>query len=426
MERARVNYWAISIYWLGLSIHWAAFLSIVMQVRVAEMVPEQVRGTYLFILASVGALISTVIELVAGPISDRCTSRWGRRRPFIAVGTLLSLPFILLFMVTQSFWLLVLYFVAIQLFLNWANGPYQAVIPDYVPPHRHGLASAYMGMMTLMGNLVGLALAGLTLGEPPVLLGGYPYATRLLIVGVVLSACLLLTMLWTVLGMREPQWHPASEQDRRVTLRHMFDITLREQPNFRWVVWSRFVFNLGFYTVLFFLEYYLRDTMGLKEQAPLYAFIVMVIATLSGVVGNWIAGVVADRTSKKRVLYYTAGLMAFSTILFILSQNIAWVYFVAVFFGFAWGAFAAVDWALASNLVPIEESGRYMAIWHIAMTVPQVIAPAVGPIADLLNQQYGMGVGWRWIFIVIPVYLAVAMGLLRNVRERVIAPASQD
>ncbi len=426
MKQARVNYWAISIYWLGLSIHWAAFLSIIMQVRVAELVPEQVRGTYLFILASVGAFISTVIELIAGPISDRCTSRWGRRRPFIAYGTLLSLPFIVLFMTTQNFWVLVLYFVAIQLFLNWANGPYQAVIPDYVPPNRHGLASAYMGMMTLVGNLVGLALAGLTLGEPPKLLGGYPYSTRLVIVGVVLALGLLFTMLWTVLGLREPQWRPNSEEEKRVTLRQMFDISMRDHPNFRWVVGSRFVFNLGFYTVLFFLEYYLRDTMGLKENAPYYAFIVMVIATLTGVLGNWMAGVLADRTSKKRVLYYTAGIMGVATVLFVASPNLLWVYGIAGLFGFAWGAFSAVDWALASNLVPVEESGRYMAIWHIAMTVPQVIAPAVGPLADLLNQTYGMGVGWRWIFIIIPFYLAVAMWLLRNVRERVVSPASEN
>jgi len=426
VKETRVNYWAISIYWLGLSIHWAAFLSIVMQVRVAEMVPEQVRGTYLFILASVGALISTVIELVAGPISDRCTSRWGRRRPFIVYGTLLTLPFILLFMTTQNFWVLVLHFVAIQLFLNWANGPYQAVIPDYVPAHRHGLASAYMGMMTLVGNLVGLALAGLTLSEPPILLRGYPFGTRLLIVGIVLAGGLLITMLWTVLGMKEPQWQPRTEDEKRVTLRQMFDISMRDQPNFRWVVWSRFVFNMGFFTVLFFLEYYLRDTMGLKEQAPLYAFIVMVIATLAGVVGNWVAGVMADRTSKKRVLYYTAGLMGVGTVMFIFSTNLSWVYLIAVLFGIAWGAFSAVDWALASNLVPIEESGRYMAIWHIAMTVPQVIAPAVGPIADLLNQTYGMGVGWRWIFLAVPIYLVVAMWLLRHVRERVVSPISEQ
>ncbi len=419
-ETRAVNYWAISIFWLGLSVHWAAFLTIVMQVRVAEMVPAQVKGTYLGWLSATGALLSTIIELIAGPISDRCTSPLGRRRPFILWGTLLTLPFILLFMTTPSFALLVVYFGLIQLLLNWANGPYQAVIPDYVPPERHGLASAYMGMMTLVGNLAGLALAGLALNEPPLLFRGYPLATRLLIVGAVLALVLLITMLWTVLGLREPRWQPANPDERRVDPRLFFNILLNEHPNFRWVVLSRFAFNLGFYTVLFFLEYYLRDTMKLGAGAPMQAFVIMTIATLTGVLGNWWAGMLADRTSKKRVMYYTAAMMGVGTVLFLVAPDLRWVYGLSALFGFAWGAFAAVDWALASNLVPVNESGRYMAIWHISMTVPQVMAPLVaGPLGDALNRAYGLGVGWRWVFALVPLYLVLAVLLLRPVRERV-------
>ncbi len=418
-ETNRVNYWAISIFWLGVSVHWAAFLTIVIQVRVASLVAPEVKGTYLAWLAAAGALLSTVIQLIVGPISDRCTSPMGRRRPFILWGTLLTLPFILLFMTTHNFWVLVFHFVMIQLFLNWANGPYQAVIPDYVPPERHGLASAWMGMMTLVGNLIGLALAGLILNEPPLLFQGYSPSARLLIVGMALAFFLLVTMLWTVLGMHEPRWQPSNPDERRLHPALFVNILLNEHPNFRWVVVSRFAFNLGFYTVLFYLEYYLRDTMRLGEGAPMQAFVIMTIATLTGVLGNWLAGVLADRTSKKRVLYYTAAIMGVGTLLFLIAPELRWVYLLGAIFGFAWGAFTAVDWALASNLVPVAESGRYMAIWHISMTVPQVLAPLVaGPLGDWLNQSYGLGVGWRWVFALVPFYLVLAVILLRPVRER--------
>ena len=82
------------------------------------------------------------------------------------------------------------------------------------------------------------------------------------------------------------------------------------------------------------------------------------------------------------------------------------------------GAYAAVDWALASNLVPTQESGRYMAIWHIAMTMPQVIAPLIaGPLGDYWNAQYGLGAGWRWLFALAPIYFLASAFLLRPVRE---------
>jgi MFS family permease len=416
--QGRINYWALSAFWLGVSVHWAAFLTIAMQARVNDLAPLEQRGLYLAWLAAAGALISTIVELIAGPISDRCTSRMGRRRPFILWGTLLSLPFVVLFMTTQSFALLILHFVAIQLFLNWANGPYQAVIPDYVPPHRHGLASAYMGMMTLVGTLLGLALAGALLGEPPLIAGHLERGVRLQIVGYTLVGFLLATMLWTVLGMREPRWQPRTPDEKRLRWTLFVNILLNEQPNFRWVVVSRFVFNMGFFTALFFLEFYLRDTIGLGGAAPQHAFGFMATATLTGVLGNWLAGVWADRMSKKRIIYACIALMCACAALFLTAQGLLTVYATGALFGVAWGAYAAVDWALASNLVPTQESGRYMAIWHIAMTMPQVVAPLIaGPLGDYWNAQYGLGAGWRWIFALAPLYFLASAFLLRPVRE---------
>jgi MFS family permease len=287
-----------------------------------------------------------------------------------------------------------------------------------VPPSRHGLASAYMGMMTLAGNLIGLALAGALLGEPPLIGGHLERGVRLQIVGFVLVGFLLTTMLWTVLGMREPPWQPRTPDEKRLRWTLFVNILLNEQPNFRWVVVSRFVFNLGFFTALFFLEFYLRDTIGLEGAAPQHAFGFMATATLAGVLGNWLAGVLADRISKKRIIYACIALMCACAALFLTARGLSTIYATGALFGVAWGAYAAVDWALASNLVPTQESGRYMAIWHIAMTMPQVVAPLIaGPLGDYWNAQYGLGAGWRWIFALAPLYFLASAFLLRPVRE---------
>lgn len=418
------DYLAISIFWFGVSLYWAAFLTIVMQERVAEIVQDELKkGTAIFVLTAIGAFVSTVIELIAGPISDRCTSPFGRRRPFIFWGTLITLPFILLFMMTPAspnyFGWLVFHFVLIQLFLNWANGPYQAVIPDQVSPERHGLASAYMGAMTLLGNAIGLALAGLTLTQPPLLFTHLNHSQRLLILGFIFCGVLLTTMLWTVLGMKEVRWQPHRPEEKRITLAHMFDIRLKDHPDFALLIWSRFFFNLGFYTVTFFLDYYLRDSMGLKEKAPQHVFLLIELALITGLIGNWIAGKVADRYSKKRVLYLCNGVLGLAAFCFLFTHSLTGVYLLGALFGVAWGAFAAVDWAMASNLVPVREAGRYMAIWHIAMTVPQVIAPITGPLADQLN-AYQLGLGWRIAFAFVPFYLLLGVLFLRPIRERVI------
>lgn len=66
-----------------------------------------------------------------------------------------------------------------------------------------------------------------------------------------------------------------------------------------------------------------------------------------------------------------------------------------------------------------------MAIWHIAMTMPQVVAPLIaGPLGDRLNTEYGMGVGWRWIFLLTPIYFLGSAWLLKPVQERTFGNAS--
>jgi len=136
------------------------------------------------------------------------------------------------------------------------------------------------------------------------------------------------------------------------------------------------------------------------------------------VVGAAIAGLVADRYSKKGVLYLCSLLLGMGGLVFLGLQEWRWVMALGAVFGATWGAFAAVDWALASNLVPVEEAGRYMAIWHIALTVPQVVAPLLaGPLADHFN-AVEMGLGWRLVFGLLPLYLIPGVLFLRPVRER--------
>jgi hypothetical protein len=42
--QGRINYWALSAFWLGVSVHWAAFLTIAMQARVNDLAPLEQRG----------------------------------------------------------------------------------------------------------------------------------------------------------------------------------------------------------------------------------------------------------------------------------------------------------------------------------------------------------------------------------------------
>jgi MFS family permease len=201
-----------------------------------------------------------------------------------------------------------------------------------------------------------------------------------------------------------------------------FRVSPRAYPDFFRLVVSRFAINLGFYTATTFLFDYVSDTLRAADPARAVTTLFLV-STVAALIGNFPAGVLSDRVSKKKVLYASAALTAAGALVFLLTSSLRVAMGAAVFFGAGFGAFAAVDWALATNLLPERDEAKYMGVWHIAFNAPQVIAPLLGGgIAYVFNRHppawAGPGFGYRAALLLVIVYFAVGVALIRPIQER--------
>lgn len=405
---------ALSLFWFPINMFWTAMLTNFLPVRVEQIVGGDSKGTYLFYISMLGAVATTLVQIVVGPLSDRSAAKWGRRHPFIFWATVVCAVCNVGFALAGNFTLLLWSFFGIQLLLNAATGPYQALIPDNVPASRHGLASAYMGVALLVGQLGGALAIGMVgaFGMPSVI-----YC---------ITGLLLIGMIVTVTQVPD---RPAPFEDRKSlseAFRDMTDWQIRENPDFYGLLKSRFFINLCYSTVTAFILYYLKDTIlfgvaDMKEraaQADKLLQQVLIAVTLSALVGTVVAGKFADQVSKKQLIYISCAILATATLVFCFTNSFLWVLILAGVFGLGWGAFSAVDWAMACNLLPKGGTAKYMAVWHACLTLPQVIAPAFGIVADVLNKQYGKGFGWRAAMLSTVVYLIAGALLLRRVREK--------
>ena len=401
---------ALSFYWLPTNLFWTVMLQSFLPGSVSDMVGDAQKGTYLLYISALGAIATTLIQLIIGPISDACGLKWGRRHPFIFAGTTLAAFCIIGFGLAGNFALLMAAFFGIQLFLNTATGPYQALMPDNIPASRHGLASAYMGGALLIGQLLGAVVlfggAMLHIPRAPILIG--------------LTLFLLVGMLVTVRFVPDRPAAPNQQKSPMEALQTLKSLGFRRYPNFFGLLYSRFFINLSYSTVTAYLLYYLQDAIGPKDKATLHQGIVIVVATLAGLIGTIAVGRMADSISKKHLVYVACGILGFGALIFAFINTFAMVLAIAFIFGAGWGAFSAVDWALAVNLLPEPEDGaaRYMAVWHVCLTLPQVIAPVFGPVADRLNAQYGNGMGWRAAMLSTVIYLVIGAALLHRVNEK--------
>ena len=156
------NQFALSVYWFAWEVHWAALLGAAMQVQVARFIAPGAIGTATAILAGAGAFFSIAAQYGAGRASDAV----GKRIPFIVAGTLLDVAALFGFALAPSFSTVVMAFVAVQVSLNIAGGPYQALIPDKVPRARHGGASGIMALYRLAGSMGGFLIAHQLVVQP--------------------------------------------------------------------------------------------------------------------------------------------------------------------------------------------------------------------------------------------------------------------
>lgn len=408
-DRGPVNLIALSCLWLPINMFWTVMLQYALPHRVQELVGDGKKGEYLGYISLIGAVATTIIQLVVAPLSDACASRFGRRHPFILFGIAFNVLATVVFAMAGNFALLMASFFGIQLFLNVANGPYQALLPDTVAESRQGIASAYMGGALLLGQLFGaLSLLAYSLGF-------------ISLFGVLVLVLVLLAIGTAVTWKLVPD-APAPKAEQLPigkALGTLLDLRVRENPDFFGLLYSRFFVNLSYATVTSFLLYYLQDTIQLGEKgAASFQPILILDATIAGLVGTVIAGKSLSKFTKKQVVYGASAVIGFAALIFAFTGSKEMVLVLGFLFGAGWGAFQAVDWALAVNLLPPGGAARYMAVWHVCMTVPQIIAPLFGRVADALNHSMGPGIGWRAAMLSTVVYLAIGTGLLTRVKER--------
>ena len=400
----------LSIYWLGL-VAVINGVGIMLQERIKTIVPDpSLQYTTLGVVQVIGIVVAVVVQPTIGSISDYTVSRFGRRKPYILIGTTLDLVFLIGLATSNTVLSLAAFVTLLQLSSNFAQGPFQGYVPDLVPAAQVGLASAMVGMFTVLGAVTGAALASLGIAS-----GDYLIPT--LAVGLIHFATML------SLFFRLDEGTGAKDRQGRswgaiVGLVWRTDI-LRER-SFVLLVASRF-FILGgsaFFIVLAIP--YLERSLGMTspDERAAWLLALTVVAALSTVGATVPSARISQRVGRKPVIYAAAGLSTVGMTLAALAPGPLFVVAAAVLIGVGAGSFLSVDWALMTEIIPRASSGRYMGISNVATATNGVVSILIGGlIIDAFTRAGAEELGPRAAFLLAPIWFAIGSLLLRPVVE---------
>jgi Na+/melibiose symporter-like transporter len=152
----------VNAFWLGANVGSGILTPVLLPFLVALFMPAAQKNSYLATVRVIGLAVAMLVQPLAGLLSDRNTSRWGRRRPFIATGALFNIVFLSIIGASPSFlgpahagvsaaYLVLIIGVALlQVSANVAQGALQGLIPDIVPDNQRGKASGVKSVFELL------------------------------------------------------------------------------------------------------------------------------------------------------------------------------------------------------------------------------------------------------------------------------------
>src|SRR5437660_8865339 len=150
---------ALTAAGMSLYILYAGIGALLLPYQIGLLAPAQ-KVVILSFFTSITVLIALFANPLAGSLSDRTTSRFGRRRPWILVGGLLTVVGLLFMWRATSIPLLFIGYCFVELFSNIALATLVATIPDQVPENQRGTVSGIFGLATGLGGILGAILAG--------------------------------------------------------------------------------------------------------------------------------------------------------------------------------------------------------------------------------------------------------------------------
>ncbi|WP_083268800.1 MFS transporter [Lentzea guizhouensis] len=344
------------------------------------------------LVTGVGAAVSLLVVPLIGFLSDRTTSRFGRRHPWTVIGAVVGAAGLGVLAEASSVAVMTIGWCLVQAGIGGMLAALTAVVPDRVPVAQRAQVGGLIGISQMLGTVLGAVVVTLLVSG---LQAGYLACAVIVVVGAVFFV------------LRTPDTQLVTKP-----VRPTFWISPRDHPDFAWAWGGHLLINLGNAFGTLYLLYFLGDVV--RHESPEDGLLVlMALYGVALAAGAVLFGARSDRSGRRKpYVYLAAFVMALAALLLVVWPTWIASLIAAPLLGVGFGIYWAVAIALLTQVLPAaSDRAKDLGVLNVANALPQVIAPLLTAVI-LAN----LG-GYRGLFAASALATALAAVLMSRVRS---------
>lgn len=432
-EKANLTFWQlwnISFGFFGVQIAYSLQSANISRIF-ATLGADPHNLSYFWILPP---LMGILVQPIVGSLSDRTWCRFGRRIPYLFIGSIIAIIVMCLLPNAGSFHFTIggaMIFGLIALMfldtsINMAMQPFKMLVGDMVNEKQKAKAYSIQSFLCNAGSLVGYLFPFIFtwIGISNVAAEGViPDSVKYsFYVG---AAILILCVLFTTLKVKEmppkeyAEFHGIDPTKKKEKGSGNWIKLLKNAPNAFWTVglvqffcWAAFMY-MWTYTngAIADTVWNTNDVTSEGYQvAGNWVGVLFAVQAIGSVL--WALFIPKFRSLKSAyVISLLLGAIGFASVFFIHDQYLLFISFLLI--GIAWAAMLALPFTILTNSLSGEHMGTYLGLFNGTICLPQIIAAACGGL--LLKVVGGAQVN---MFIVAGVLLVLGALSVTFIKEK--------
>ena len=366
-------------------------------------------------IMSLDNILATFMLPLFGALSDKINTRYGRRTPFILIGTVLAIIFYIFSSYATSLWLFIVFLLFTLIAMATFRSPAVALMPDVtVKPLR----SKGNAVINLMGTAGGISV--LLVGK--FIKIGRTHLYNIPLYAIVICLIMAIGLIVFLLTVKEKSWAKEAEDQARLPEQESLPETPAESPekhrlskpeiiSLCLILASVALWFTGYNAVTSKFSVYVEEVFSFRDAAgnvigdPKVSYdTALLIAQVAAIATYIPVGLIASHIGRKKSIL--AGIVmlsaafGFASLIDLNTPPIP-MYILFALAGIGWATINVNSFPMVVELATGSDVGKYTGLYYTASMSAQIITP-------ILSGFLVQAIGWQVFFPYAAIFAALS------------------